>query len=74
MILLVVAVLSIGITAVIFGYSIDSHKDAVGTTSSASMNLGWESIGWTIFVIASIVCVACVSVLVAINRKGKNNK
>ncbi len=74
LILLVVAVLSIGITAVIFGYSIDSHKDAVGTTSSASMNLGWESIGWTIFIIASIVCVACVSVLVAINRKGKNNK
>lgn len=74
-ILLLVTLLSIGIIAIVVGYSIDLHKDSFESASSATFNFSSEIIGWAIFTLTGIVIgVISISVFVRIIRKGKNNK
>ncbi len=75
LVLLIVALLSIGIIAIVVGYSIDLHKDSFESASSATFNFSSEIIGWAIFTLTGIVVgVISISVFVRIIRKGKNNK
>ncbi len=75
LVLLIVALLSIGIIAIVVGYSIDLHKDSFESASSATFNFSSEIIGWAIFTLTGIVIgVISISVFVRIIRKGKNNK
>lgn len=75
LVLLIAALLSIGIIAIVVGYSIDLHKDSFESASSATFNFSSEIIGWAIFTLTGIVVgVISISVFVRKFRKGKNNK
>lgn len=72
-ILLLVTLLSIGIIAIVVGYSIDLHKDSFESASSATFNFSYEIIGWAIFTLTGIIVgVISISVFVRTIRKGNN--
>jgi transcriptional regulator with XRE-family HTH domain len=74
-ILLLVTLLSIGIIAIVVGYSINSHKDSFETSAVMSFNLDWASLGWVVFILTGIIVgVISISVVVRISRRCKNNK
>ncbi len=71
--MLLVTLLSIGIIAIVVGYSIDLHKDSFESASSATFNFSYEIIGWAIFTLTGIIVgVISISVFVRTIRKGNN--
>ncbi|MDE7215773.1 MAG: helix-turn-helix domain-containing protein [Clostridia bacterium] len=67
----IIAVLLIGVVAIVLGTAMEAHKDGFGSASSTTFNFGLESIGWLVFVLASILAVICLAILIRTKRKEK---